>query len=297
MEDLNCASGRLTCLVCFPVWVLTILARNHHYISYPMKQSRPGKHQARNRWSMLRFECRHRWHLFYYAIDLIQHCKNVRPTRTGRTYTCWSKNVNTGAMLCFASHRLGKKAQRHCISWSMNSSVIKKTLSHLGERQMNRATFWNICCVGTKLPTTTLRAWEEHAPNNENPSYESLITFLQRRMRVLETLLVNKSETLNDETQSYARRNNFTRTSSFATTDRENNRYHLCSGIWGKCAIRGNSATKHFSLKTLVLWSIVYTVGSFPMTRYTEPNFIETNRYSPLFWTDLYWVSKLIRIL
>ncbi|XP_058128506.1 uncharacterized protein LOC131292787, partial [Anopheles ziemanni] len=69
----------------------------------------------------------------------------------------------------------------------------KKTLDHLGERTDT----WGVLLehlLCTKLPTSTLRDWEEHASNEESPTYASLIVFLQRRMRVLETLSVNKEQ-------------------------------------------------------------------------------------------------------
>ncbi|XP_062556903.1 uncharacterized protein LOC134221733 [Armigeres subalbatus] len=43
----------------------------------------------------------------------------------------------------------------------------------------------------TKLPDETVKAWEDYASTNNDPNYECLIDFLQRRMRVLESILVN----------------------------------------------------------------------------------------------------------
>ncbi|XP_049294164.1 uncharacterized protein LOC125769473 [Anopheles funestus] len=69
----------------------------------------------------------------------------------------------------------------------------KKTLNHLGENtDAWSSVLEHLLC--TKLPTTTLRDWEEFASTNENPSYEGLVQFLQRRMRVLETLMVNNTD-------------------------------------------------------------------------------------------------------
>lgn len=43
----------------------------------------------------------------------------------------------------------------------------------------------------TRLHDETLKAWEDHASTVENPDYPCLIEFLQRRMRVLESISVN----------------------------------------------------------------------------------------------------------
>ncbi|XP_055632604.1 uncharacterized protein LOC129773080 [Toxorhynchites rutilus septentrionalis] len=43
----------------------------------------------------------------------------------------------------------------------------------------------------TRLHDETLKAWEDHASTLEKPTYQCLIDFLQRRMRVLESISVN----------------------------------------------------------------------------------------------------------
>ncbi|XP_055623484.1 uncharacterized protein LOC129766910 [Toxorhynchites rutilus septentrionalis] len=43
----------------------------------------------------------------------------------------------------------------------------------------------------TRLPEETLKAWEDHASREEEPNYTCLVQFLQRRIRVLESISVN----------------------------------------------------------------------------------------------------------
>nr|XP_049466945.1 uncharacterized protein LOC125908302 [Anopheles coluzzii] len=114
-------------------------------------------------------------------------------------------------------HQLVDEFERH-----------KKTLNHLGEKTDGWSSILeHLLC--TKLPSNTLRDWEEFASTNDNPSYDSLIAFLHRRMRVLETLLVNKPEPSPIETPIPPRRTIFPRTASFATTDRDVNKCPLCN--------------------------------------------------------------------
>ncbi|XP_058836400.1 uncharacterized protein LOC131692979 [Topomyia yanbarensis] len=47
----------------------------------------------------------------------------------------------------------------------------------------------HLLCV--RLPDDSLKAWEDHASTIETPSYESLIEFLHRRIRILESISVN----------------------------------------------------------------------------------------------------------
>ncbi|XP_062542527.1 uncharacterized protein LOC134210502 [Armigeres subalbatus] len=76
-------------------------------------------------------------------------------------------------------HALVDEFQRHT-----------KILCQLGEPTESWSTILeHLLC--TKLPDDTLKAWEEYASTSSNPNYDCLIEFLQRRMRVLESILVN----------------------------------------------------------------------------------------------------------
>ncbi|XP_065092160.1 uncharacterized protein LOC135713002 [Ochlerotatus camptorhynchus] len=72
----------------------------------------------------------------------------------------------------------------------------------------------------TKLPNDTLKAWEDHASTTNEPNYNCLIEFLQRRMRVLESILVNHHQlasTPNESTHASRKPSHF-RLSSCAST-------------------------------------------------------------------------------
>ncbi|XP_062540880.1 uncharacterized protein LOC134208936 [Armigeres subalbatus] len=74
-------------------------------------------------------------------------------------------------------HALVDEFQRHT-----------KILCQLGEPTESWSTILeHLLC--TKLPDDTLKAWEEYASTSSNPNYDCLIEFLQRRMRVLESIL------------------------------------------------------------------------------------------------------------
>lgn len=48
----------------------------------------------------------------------------------------------------------------------------------------------------TRLHDETLKHWEDHASTLEEPTYTNLVDFLQRRMRVLESIAVNHESVL-----------------------------------------------------------------------------------------------------
>ncbi|XP_058456787.1 uncharacterized protein LOC131434155 [Malaya genurostris] len=74
-----------------------------------------------------------------------------------------------------------------------------KILRQLGEPVDTWSTMLeHLLCV--RLPDDSLKAWEDHASTIENPSYQALIEFLHRRIRVLESISVNHAQPL----QQYA---------------------------------------------------------------------------------------------
>ncbi|XP_062542224.1 uncharacterized protein LOC134210202 [Armigeres subalbatus] len=88
----------------------------------------------------------------------------------------------------YASEYLLKK--RHLQALFEINSRHTKILCQLGEPTESWSTILeHLLC--TKLPDDTLKAWEEYASTSSNPNYDCLIEFLQRRMRVLESILVN----------------------------------------------------------------------------------------------------------
>ncbi|XP_053678132.1 uncharacterized protein LOC128728529 [Anopheles nili] len=104
----------------------------------------------------------------------------------------------------------------------------KKILQHLGEETGTWGSILeHLLC--TKLPIITLRDWEEHASSDTNPKYDGLISFLHRRMRVLETLLVNNRQTSQDNDPRNSRRINFPRHASFAATSHDAQKCKLCN--------------------------------------------------------------------
>ncbi|XP_058449063.1 uncharacterized protein LOC131429026 [Malaya genurostris] len=74
-----------------------------------------------------------------------------------------------------------------------------KILRQLGEPVDAWSTMLeHLLCV--RLPDDSPKAWEDHASTIENPSYQALIEFLHRRIRVLESICVNHAQPL----QQYA---------------------------------------------------------------------------------------------
>ncbi|XP_050072642.1 uncharacterized protein LOC126560729 [Anopheles maculipalpis] len=119
----------------------------------------------------------------------------------------------------------------------------KKILQHLGEETGTWGSILeHLLCP--KLPIITLRDWEEHASNNADPSYDSLISFLHRRMRVLETLLVNNRPTSQVHDLSHSRRMTFSRQVSFASTSNETPNCTLCKSAHYSLNARNSNHTK-----------------------------------------------------
>ncbi|XP_065075451.1 uncharacterized protein LOC135699156 [Ochlerotatus camptorhynchus] len=83
----------------------------------------------------------------------------------------------------------------------------------------------------TKLPNDTLKAWEDHASTTNEPNYNCLIEFLQRRMRVLESILVNHHQlasTSNESTYASRKPSHF-RLSSCASTSTSGSKCPACN--------------------------------------------------------------------
>ncbi|XP_065085954.1 uncharacterized protein LOC135707972 [Ochlerotatus camptorhynchus] len=83
----------------------------------------------------------------------------------------------------------------------------------------------------TKLPDDTLKAWEDHASINNQPDYGCLIEFLQRRMRVLESILVNHHQPTSfpSGSTSAPKRQSHLRLSSYASTSSSANKCPACN--------------------------------------------------------------------
>ncbi|XP_049291622.1 uncharacterized protein LOC125768263 [Anopheles funestus] len=82
-----------------------------------------------------------------------------------------------------ALHRLVDDFDRHV-----------KMLHQLGEPTEQWSTILEyVLC--TKLPEETLKNWEDHASTLDTPDYATLIDFLQRKMRILESISMNHQST------------------------------------------------------------------------------------------------------
>lgn len=82
----------------------------------------------------------------------------------------------------------------------------------------------------TRLHDDTLKAWEDHASTVTDPNYHCLIEFLQRRMRVLESISVNNhSVTAHSAGPSYtSRKPHQYALSTYASTTRSAENCPLC---------------------------------------------------------------------
>ncbi|XP_062699619.1 uncharacterized protein LOC134284635 [Aedes albopictus] len=116
-------------------------------------------------------------------------------------------------------HALVDEFQRHT-----------KVLGQLGEPTASWSSLLeHLLC--TKLPDDTLKAWEDHASTSNDPNYDCLIDFLQRRMRVLESMLVNHHQpasTPNGSTHASKRPPHF-RVSSCASTSGSGSKCPACN--------------------------------------------------------------------
>ncbi|XP_055523135.1 uncharacterized protein LOC129717295 [Wyeomyia smithii] len=88
-----------------------------------------------------------------------------------------------------------------------------KILHQLGEPTDEWSTILeHLLC--TRLHNDSLRAWEEHASTVENPNFQCLVDFLQRRIRVLESISVNDHAPGSQTTPSTNQAANFNRRQS-----------------------------------------------------------------------------------
>ncbi|XP_062710264.1 uncharacterized protein LOC134288685 [Aedes albopictus] len=116
-------------------------------------------------------------------------------------------------------HALVDEFQRH-----------KKILNQLGEPTDSWSSILeHLLC--TKLPDDTLKAWEDHASTANDPDYDCLIEFLQRRMRVLESMLVNhhQPQSASSGSTHVSKRPPHFRVSSCASTSGSNNKCPACN--------------------------------------------------------------------
>ncbi|XP_055528061.1 uncharacterized protein LOC129720597 [Wyeomyia smithii] len=110
-----------------------------------------------------------------------------------------------------------------------------KILHQLGEPTDEWSTILeHLLC--TRLHNDSLRAWEEHASTVESPNFQCLVDFLQRRIRVLESISVNDhapgSQTTPSTNQAanYNRRQSQFRLSSNASTAISSYKCPACNG-------------------------------------------------------------------
>ncbi|XP_055633833.1 uncharacterized protein LOC129774162 [Toxorhynchites rutilus septentrionalis] len=105
-----------------------------------------------------------------------------------------------------------------------------KILHQLGEPTDSWSTILeHLLC--TRLHDDSLKAWEDYASTVEDPNYSCLIGFLQRRIRVLESISVNHHPTssiTNTQQQNHKRFNNHQRVSSYPFTASSNGKCPAC---------------------------------------------------------------------
>ncbi|XP_065082353.1 uncharacterized protein LOC135704779 [Ochlerotatus camptorhynchus] len=106
-----------------------------------------------------------------------------------------------------------------------------KILGQLGEPVNSWSTILeHILC--TRLHDDTLKAWEDHASTLDAVTYERLIEFLQRRMRVLESISVNQHySSVPAETQfkpPFSKRSFPTKVSSYAAVENSPMKCYAC---------------------------------------------------------------------
>ncbi|XP_062535420.1 uncharacterized protein LOC134204657 [Armigeres subalbatus] len=103
-----------------------------------------------------------------------------------------------------------------------------KTLRQLGEPIETWSTMLeHLLCL--RLDEATLKAWEDFATTVENPDYSCLIEFLQRRIRVLESMSVNHQAQPSSNQQSIMfRRPPFHKTVSHAVAETTFRKCHCC---------------------------------------------------------------------
>ncbi|XP_055622276.1 uncharacterized protein LOC129765864 [Toxorhynchites rutilus septentrionalis] len=104
-----------------------------------------------------------------------------------------------------------------------------KTLQQMGEPTAQWSSILeHLLC--TRLHDDTLKAWEDHASTVDDPNYSCLIDFLQRRMRVLESISVNNhaSPCYGNSANSNLKRSTQFRLSSNAATTNSGSKCPAC---------------------------------------------------------------------
>ncbi|XP_062542425.1 uncharacterized protein LOC134210390 [Armigeres subalbatus] len=105
-----------------------------------------------------------------------------------------------------------------------------KILHQLGEPTDSwSAILEHLLC--TRLHDDSLKAWEDHASTVENPNYRCLVEFLQRRIRVLESISVNHHSSNSSTTvqpSNVKRFHNHQRMSSYSSTSAYNGKCPAC---------------------------------------------------------------------
>ncbi|XP_053698923.1 uncharacterized protein LOC128745882 [Sabethes cyaneus] len=103
-----------------------------------------------------------------------------------------------------------------------------KTLRQLGEPIDAWSTMLeHLLCQ--RLDDGTLKAWETFATTTENPDFNCLIGFLQKRIRVLESMSVNhQSHPVSNHPPPVFRRSPFNRTSTYAVAEMNQYKCHAC---------------------------------------------------------------------
>ncbi|XP_055614812.1 uncharacterized protein LOC129761130 [Toxorhynchites rutilus septentrionalis] len=105
-----------------------------------------------------------------------------------------------------------------------------KILHQLGEPTDSWSTILELLLC-TRLHDDSLKAWEDYASTVEDPNYSCLIDFLQRRIRVLESISVNHHPTssiTNTQQQNHKRFNNHQRVLSYPFTASSNGKCPAC---------------------------------------------------------------------
>ncbi|XP_055633242.1 uncharacterized protein LOC129773628 [Toxorhynchites rutilus septentrionalis] len=118
-----------------------------------------------------------------------------------------------------ALHRIFDDFQRHT-----------KVLQQLGE-PVEQFSSILIELLVDKLDDASHSAWEESIASDENPTYEKMVEFLQKRTRVLETIMVNRPSPSQSKTGNHnsgIQKQNASRVSSNAMAESVNKEYPLC---------------------------------------------------------------------
>ncbi|XP_055633965.1 uncharacterized protein LOC129774272 [Toxorhynchites rutilus septentrionalis] len=82
-----------------------------------------------------------------------------------------------------------------------------------------------------KLDDASHSAWEESIVSDDNPTYEKMIGFLQKRTRVLETIMINRPSPSSSKTGNHhsgIKKQNFPRVSTNAMTENSSKVFPMC---------------------------------------------------------------------